>query len=478
MGETTARYVVLRHGPDGPSVEAADVVSLNGDGAGLAGLFRSLSPRPAGVVCTLSLELAAIRAMLLPPTTEDNLEAMISLEAEQMMPFAAAELSLGYQVYGINEQSRLEVMLVAARQEAVEGLLARVNVAPWMSAVASLPALCLANAVLSDAGATTITPGEHLVLVVLSDHGAELVTFQGGRVREARFVGLSTDERPEEGVLPLAGRTRLAQEIQRSTQAVSYASGQQVSRILMCGALAADEGLLEQIHEQSEVECLAWAPEALGEVAPWKEAPAYAVAYGAALQAAGLAQTAINLTPQRITERRQARRERQSRLAWGALVASIVLSAGAVFGVALHQRETLFLEQRARYEAFRKEAIEQGWPLKPGADKAIKAAQDAIVAASSQPVTVLEMLDILNQDLPPSVWLSDMSYNSGSGVVVRGYALNSLDPHGVLLSLIRQQKFEQVTQDYVNQETLDDQPVWSFQFTCKLPKPEPATRKR
>jgi len=456
-----ARYVILRDGGEGPAIVRADTLRLDRE-SDLTDWLRRLSPRPAAVVCTLSLKTGAIRAMQLPPTTGDNLDAMVAIEAEQMLPFPAEDLSLGYHVFGINDQSRLEVMLVAAGQEAVERTLGRVNAAPWVSAVASLPALCAASALLRDEPEAA---AQGLLLAVLQDSGAELVTLLNGRVASARYIELGT---AEGGGPSVAGRLRLAQEIQRSARAVSLETGSSLERILLCGPLAADEGLRKQIQEQAGLSCTAWAPEALGESAPGPAGAALAVAYGAALQAAGLATAAINLTPQRITERRRLRRERQSRWAVAALAVSIALSAVGVFGTALHVRTQTLAAQQKMFQQLKQEAEVNGWPLKPGADKAIAKSKKAIQAAAARPLDGQQALEMINEDLPATSWLSDLSFNSGSGIVLRGYSTRSADPQTMQLALIRRRQFDQVTLNYRDQEMLNDQQVWSFQLTCRL----------
>ena len=51
--------------------------------------LRNLPRRPQAVVCALSLEHAAIRTLSLPPTTDENLERVIGLEAEAAQPLTS-----------------------------------------------------------------------------------------------------------------------------------------------------------------------------------------------------------------------------------------------------------------------------------------------------------------------------------------------------------------------------------------------------
>jgi hypothetical protein len=78
MAGDELRLVLVEAGEHGISVHSTQTVRPGED---LAKALRALPRRPAAVTCSVSLKDAAIRVLTLPPTTEENLERVVALEA-------------------------------------------------------------------------------------------------------------------------------------------------------------------------------------------------------------------------------------------------------------------------------------------------------------------------------------------------------------------------------------------------------------
>src|SRR5687768_607704 len=105
------RLVLLEETQGALKVRATETLP---SAASLAAAYRGLAARPSTVVCAVSLGQAAVRVLELPPVNAENIERVVALEAETALPMEE-ELALSHHVIGMTEQSRLEVLLAAAK---------------------------------------------------------------------------------------------------------------------------------------------------------------------------------------------------------------------------------------------------------------------------------------------------------------------------------------------------------------------------
>jgi Tfp pilus assembly PilM family ATPase len=471
------RLSLVESGPNGLKVLSNQTAGAQDD---LARVFRALPRRPSTVTCALSLEHAAIRILSLPPTTDENLERVIALEAESVLPLDSDDLALAYQMLGMTEQSRMEVLVAAARQTQAQAVLRRVNCAPWVSATATVSSIALLNALQQLRGESR----EGVVAILkVEDRESELLILDRSRVVVAQLipVGCRTEAPvPEREAVPAGGAAEggafaslataalpwvvtLSQQVRYAAQALSYERSLPVERLLVCGKGATLPGVDWQLSQRLELPVSFLSPVENDPV----DGSRFAVAYGCALQAAGAAQVPLNLSAARVSVAREVEQRRQGRISWGALAASVVVAAGLILGAVVQQkqREIEATEGKLK-ELSGLVAVSAGSPTD------LKASALAIGEALETPVTAARALSLLSQRLPPGTWLAELSYNSETSCVMRGY---SLDPNGARnaqIALLRQQVFSEVTLDYRTEEELAKVPVWGFQLTCKFPQKE------
>src|SRR6476646_3698165 len=124
MAKNTRPRVALGVEVSGPEVRLALVENRDGTvrllatqtasaSDDLSRVLRALPRRPAAVTCALALDHAGIRVLSLPPTTEENMERVVALEAEAALPLESDDLALSHHGLGMTEQSRLEVLVGA-----------------------------------------------------------------------------------------------------------------------------------------------------------------------------------------------------------------------------------------------------------------------------------------------------------------------------------------------------------------------------
>ncbi|MFN3650689.1 MAG: pilus assembly protein PilM [Armatimonadota bacterium] len=464
------RMVLVESTEEGVEVRHMQTVRATEE---LPRVFRALPRRPSSVTCVVPLEQAALRILDLPPTTEENLDRVVTMEAETVLPLSAEELALSYHVLGMTEQSRLEVMLAAARQNVVQNLLKRVNCAPWVSATVTVTPVALYNAVQQLRG-----PSSEPVCAILKveERHSEFLVMDRARIILAQpipvgcasevpapapepvSVGGGEGSAPAVAAAPGWART-LAQQLRYAVQALSYERGLQIQRLYLCGKGAGEPGADWEVSEALDCPVTLLSFPA-GDPA---EAATYATAYGCAVQAAGKAAVTLNLTPARVAVAREVEQRRQAQVSWGALAAAVVAAAGLVFGAMVYrEQQGLAADQ---------EKLRQVQALGVRAPEAlpsrVKSSAQAVQAQLETRVPPARLLTVLSQQLPAGTWLAELSYQSDGNTVLRAHTTDPRGAQQTQIRLLRLQMFDEITLDFSNQEAINNVPVWAFQLTCR-----------
>ncbi len=494
------RLALVEHGDQGISLLRTQVLRAGED---LGRQLRTFPRRPSAVACSVSLEHAGIRVLSLPPTTDENLERLVTLEAEAALPLASDDLALSHHVLGMTEQSRLEVTVAAARLSVVQELLGRVSGSGFSgSPEVTVTSAALINSLGQLRGsarepvcAVLRVEANESELLVLDRNRVVLAQFltygcggdAGAPVREPVLMGAASGSGggaavAEPGLDPVVAPVLpwvagVSQQVRYLLQALSYDRGLVTERLYLCGEGAIRSGAQWQLSERLDLPVSFLSPGVGGGSGDGGDGAQFAVAFGCAIQALGEAILPLNLTPARVVVEREVEQRRQTRLSWGALIASIVVAGSLVFGAMLHNRQQALADVERKLADLGPLATQRSLPG-AGDPKLLKDAAAGIGQSLAVRVPPAEMLSMLSQALPAGTWLAELTYNSETGCTIRGYATDEVGPQQALVSLLQMQKFDDVTLDYRTQELLNKVPVWSFQLSCKLRPREVARRGR
>jgi len=272
-------------------------------------------------------------------------------------------------------------------------------------------------------------------------------------------AGGETEYRTHPWVAGVAARVRYVLESLR------YERGLSVDRLYLCGGRSEDSEADWQLSQQLDLAVTRLLVGGEGGSAE------YAVAYGCALQAAGVAPTPLNLTPAAVSMEREVVQRRQSRLSWISLATAGALALLFVYGaLVLEARKKLDRVVQREREVAR---ITVGQAPDP---KDLETKKQAVEAAATARVPPSQILKSLSEHLPRGAWIAELTYNAATGCVVRGYSIQPDAAQLTQIGLLRQELFDEVTLDYRNEETIEKVPVWAFQLTCRLRPPEPTRR--
>jgi len=478
----TARIVLVENGDHGLRVLTTQRVAL---GEELARAFKSLPRRPTEVICSVRLADSAIRILDLPPTVEDNLERVVAMEAETALPLQASDLAIAHHVLGMTEQSRLEVLLAAARQSAVQDALHKVNCVSWVSASNTVSAVALFNALQHVRGTERETVCA--ILRVEADW-SELLVIDRNRIIVAQAIPFGCGSEAALKAQPVAAAvggggvistlsgnatqwvTALSQHVRYSLQAVSYERGFSIQRLYVCGEGVTREGAEWQLSERLDIPLSLLGPPG-GEP---HESAQYAVAFGCALQGAGAAAMPLRLALARVTVAREVEQRRQVRVSWGALIASVAIAGSLVVGAMFHQQKQRLLKSEETRQQLQQ--VKMATPAMPPEE--LKAARTAIMESRQTAVPAARVISTLSRYLPTGTWLNELTYNPDTGCVVRGYSMDANGAQRAQIALLRQQMFDEVTLDYRTEEEVSKVPVWGFQLTCRVKPKEKSAKKR
>lgn len=242
---------------------------------GLEKIFHKAKNR--NVAVRVSGHSVIIKKITMPIMTPQELEAQISWEAEQHLPFDLAEVELDWEVLATRPHlGQMDVLLVAAKREEVNDIIGLVAAAKLKTRVVDLDAFAMQNAYEKAYGFPNM--GENIVLVNV---GASITTLNvlntgqtlftrdvpagGIQITDEiqRHMGLSFDEAElykcggdGKGMVPKevsdlvnSGVENLVGEIQRSLDFFLATSGEKdLSRIVVSGGVANVHAFLESLQ--------------------------------------------------------------------------------------------------------------------------------------------------------------------------------------------------------------------------------------
>lgn len=459
----TLRLAVTDLGETGLTLRGTAVVR---PGDEVAKVLREMHARPQAVVAAVSLEHSAVRILDLPPSTEENLERVMALEAETALPLPPEELALAHHMLGLTEQSRLEVLLAAARQSAVQDAMRRVSGGPNTSTQVTVTPVALMNAL------ERLRPTREAVCAVLrvEETSTELLVLDRKKLLATQSFphgfGKGIGAGGEDGPTWLS---ELSQQVRYALRSLSYERGMGAERLYVCGGGATQPGMEARLAEVLGIPVTVLTPQE-GDVA----GSVYAVAYGCAVQAAELAAIPLNLTPARMAAAMEVAQRRQAKVSWVALAIAGVTAALLIFAAAVHNKQQELEQVQARLRDLGPGVVVASAP----ATKELTAGAEAVEAALQTRVTAADALSLLNRRMPVGTWLAEVSYNAETGCVVRGYSKTPDGPQQAHMAILGEDRFDTVTFDYRTKDVLGDKPVWGFQITCRLQPPDRRTTTR
>jgi len=293
----------------------------------VGGLIRELvsrsKTRARHAVAAVAGSAVIIKTIPMPAgLSEEDLEAQLTVEADQYIPYPLEEVALDFEELGPVEgrDDQVNVLLAACRQETIESRVDAIEVAGLTPAIMDVEAFAMERAL---ALLKTQMPIANPETIAMVDIGASMTTlsvYAGGEsvyTREQLFGGKQlTDEimnrydlsfeeagrAKKQGGLPEdyesevlePFREAVVQQVSRSLQFFfSSSEYTELDCIVLCGGVAAIAGLAEIIEERLSTPAIVANPFAdmsvgsrVNAQALAKDAPAMMVACGLAMRSA------------------------------------------------------------------------------------------------------------------------------------------------------------------------------------------------
>ena len=293
----------------------------------VGGLIRELvsrsKTRAQHAVAAVAGSAVIIKTIPMPAgLSEEDLEAQLTVEADQYIPYPLEEVALDFEELGpvVGRDDQVNVLLAACRQETIESRVDAIEVAGLTPAIMDVEVFAMERAL---ALLKTQMPMANPETIAMVDIGASMTTlsvYAGGEsvyTREQLFGGKQlTDEimnrydlsfeeagrAKKQGGLPEdyesevlePFREAVVQQVSRSLQFFfSSSEYTELDCIVLCGGVAAIAGLAEIIEERLSTPAIVANPFAdmsvgsrVNAQALAKDAPAMMVACGLAMRSA------------------------------------------------------------------------------------------------------------------------------------------------------------------------------------------------
>jgi len=155
-----------------PSMESARAAQTR---AAIRELVDRLGVAKSKVRYAISGHAAFIRFVKLPPIEDDNIEQLVTFEAQQHVPFPLEEVVWDYELLESTEEK--ECVIVAIKTDALDEINASVNEAGVSTQEVDVSPLAIYNAYLASYG----KPAESTLLIDIGAKNSNLLYMEGGR---------------------------------------------------------------------------------------------------------------------------------------------------------------------------------------------------------------------------------------------------------------------------------------------------------
>ena len=488
-------------------VQASRIPLRNGNGGedvatALGHFLLETDTYAANAVCSLPANACSVKFAEVPNAKPTDLMRMVRFEAESQMPLPLDELVWNYVVEGDNTDAKRHIVMAGARRSLVEETLALMDAAHALTMGVMVSSLAAAEGMASSAsddGPTLVVDiGSEWMDMLLIDKGSVYATHsvrlgcedlteafgldfkvdaeEAERLKQRMGIGLNVKAAAQEG-----GSTAsyveswvdaAAQEIHRFGVSLSMVGSEpRPERVALVGDASGLPGIADALSRRAGLSVEVgdpWQGMLVSEVCvhtAQEPAAVFAVATGLAMAGLGR-KPVVDLMPRRIAEERALRRKELTvltSLGAAALLLLIVLIAGAP---GLRAKSAELRSLRDRIAHVRRDTRSRG----PSLHAQAKALNDAVKAIGSNDASPLELLRRLSENLPRSVWLTELSMEPGKAAVLKGGAASNSSVADTVDILTELDAFKSITLDYTNLAAGDGSQGYEFQITCAMPR--------
>jgi type IV pilus assembly protein PilM len=435
-------------------------------GAALREMLGELGSQGGPVNYAIAAQSVFARFVKLPAVEEEKIERIIAFEAQQNVPFPIDEVVWDYQLVGGGAEEQIQVVLVAIKEDLLEGVNAAVESAGLQTSIVCVATMALYNAfrynysdlggcsVLVDIGARTT----NLLFIEPGKIFSRSVAIGGGSVSSAiakefgESIAAAEFRKKRDGFVSLGGAyaepedpdvarvskivrgtmTRLHAEMMRS---ISHYRAQQQGnapeRLYLCGGSTSTPYMREFFQEKLQVPVEFFNPlrnvavsEAVDAAEVARSAHLLGELTGLALRGATTCPMELNLRPQSVVRRQEMERRRPAYMLAAACVVIGLLAWGLYFWRAARVEDRATARLQEKVDAMHRLENQMNQVRK---ETTVLDNQSApLVAAINERSFWPLILEDLNERLPKEdIWITELVPTSG------GKPLGPADPRAV-----------------------------------------------
>lgn len=481
-------------------VQAARLKVGSDIGATVTSFIEETHSRCSRIVLSLPTNTCSVKFAALPKTNPSETAKMAHYEAETQIPLPLSDLIWGYSGQkSVRGQEQNNIIISAVQQSIAQ------DAAALMESH-GLPLSAMVVCSLAEVYGLRGYLGSLERCVLLMDIGEEwtdITIVEHGRATSCRSLRIGTETlaralAEDTGVSPEEARRTISQrymledrllatdqdtgaavqqwfdslcmEVRRSAMASTPGVDEPLKNVILVGEGAVVPGLATVISERTNL---------IVEIAdPWSglslttavthnkqdAPPAFAAATGLAM--AGLGHSGlVNLMPtdrgNRLTKRRKA-----AALSMSLGIAAVLLLVVLLVGNSSLRVRTAELQDLHRLV---RDARKHPVSIDPNLHTITQTINKILEEAGSDDNSAIQILLQVSQSLPTSCWLSEVQFESGKSVVLRGRALSNSSIADLVYMLSSAPGFTAVSLDYSNLGRSQGRTAYDFQIRCMVP---------
>jgi Tfp pilus assembly PilM family ATPase/Tfp pilus assembly protein PilN len=425
---------------------------------------EGMIPTNSVVIFSIPRNLVTVRNLQLPTIDPDELREMINLQAAKQTPYSKDQIISDYQVIKSSPEGYTDVMLVTTHRSVPYRCLKTLDDAQLKADGIQLSTHGVLNSYTIACGPTDEKSGP-IALVDIDSSFADFMVILNGQISftKALSIGPAKLDVGQE-----KENEKFLEEIQRAVDIYENEKvGQRIKKLVIAGAEIDLAHLIPSLNDKlrlpvervSLIDQIPGVSEVVNLPKEQRASQSFAAVLGMALDPDG---AGLDLTPQEFRTQRALENKGRAVMLMGILVVSILTALTALVSQNIYFKNQYIEELRKEVLKTEKEAIEV---------QALKKKLRIIRGATGLQNSSLEILSVLNRVVPTEIYLSGITFERGSKVVLKGVARRMSTVFEFLSILEKQPNFHHVkTRNVTKSGSRGKKREILFEITCPLTK--------
>ncbi len=420
------------------------------------------------VLISIPRNLVTVRNLQLPTTDPQELKEMVNLQAVKQTPFLKDEIIADFHVVRSSPEGYTDVILVTTHRSVPNTNLKTLDEANLQGEGVRLSSQGVFHTYRLLQGISGDEECDPVAIVDIDSSFSDFMVVMDGHIGFTKALSVGPAKLMMDGEEGEKEVEKFTEEIQRAVDIYGNEGiGEKVSKLVMMGAEVDIPGLIPslraKLHIPVERISLTDGVEVSPEMLDLPDAQRGSLSFSAVL---GLAwepdSSLIDLTPPAVRLRESLAQKGKAITSLGVLVILILMAITLFVSQKIYSKKQYLEQLNQEVQQTQKEASEV-----EAMRKKIKLIRDASGSENSS----LEILTVLQKNIPSDIYLKSINFEAGSHLILKGVAEKMSGVFGFLATLEKQPNFHHVRTKHVTRSTRrGGNGEIDFEMTCLLTK--------